>query len=179
MRNRLESKGIAITRAQAKAINFAICYGGTTWSIQGALECELSTAHRILRELSAIYPAISCYLDSVADALAEAPPEERLVKSLYGRRRCFYSEGGLTDREKRQAKNAVVQMLEADVFKITILALHRAFKAEDLPVKMALLLHDGIWFTCLEKRVTVTRKAIQKIMENSVRLSVELKVELS
>ena len=67
------------------------------------------------------------------------------------------------------------------MFKITLLELHRAFQVEDLPVKMVLLLHDGIWFTCPAKRVTVTRvsEAIQKIMENSVRLSVPLKVELS
>jgi DNA polymerase I-like protein with 3'-5' exonuclease and polymerase domains len=72
-------------------------------------------------------------------------------------------------------------MLEADVFKITLLELSRAFQAEELPVKMVLLLLDGIWFTCPEKRVTVTRvsEVIQKIMENSVRLSVPLKAKLS
>ncbi len=88
---------------------------------------------------------------------------------------------GLTDRKKRQAKNAIVHMLEADVFKITLLELHRAFQAEDSPVKMVLLLHDGIWFTCPAKRVTVTpvNEATQKIMEYSVRLSLPLKVELS
>jgi DNA polymerase-1 len=87
----------------------------------------------------------------------------------------------MTDREKRQAKNAVVQMLEADVFKITLLELHRAFRAEDLPVKMVLLLHDGIWFTCPAERVTVSRvnEAIQKILGNSVNLSVPLNIELS
>jgi DNA polymerase-1 len=82
----------------------------------------------------------------------------------------------MTDREKRQAKNAVVQMLEADVFKITLLELHRAFRAEDLPVKMVLLLHDGIWFTCPAERVN---EAIQKILGNSVNLSVPLNIELS
>jgi DNA polymerase I-like protein with 3'-5' exonuclease and polymerase domains len=94
-------------------------------------------------------------------------------------RRAFHN-GPLTEREKRQGRNAVVQMLEADVFKITLLELHRAFLDEDLPVKMVLLLHDGIWFICPSKRVTVTRvtEAIQKIMENSVRLSGPLKVEL-
>jgi len=178
-RGRLEGKGIQITRAQAKSVNFAICYGGTAWSIQGALGCELSTAHRIVRELSSIYPGIGRYLDRVAEALNNVPAAHRHVKSIYGRRRCFYGEAPLTDREKRQAKNAVVQMLEADVFKITLLELYRAFRAEDLPVRMVLLLHDGIWFTCPDKRVTVTREAIQKIMENSVRLSVPLKVEMS
>jgi len=180
-RERLASKGIRITRGQAKAINFAICYSGTAWSIQTALGCELATAHRIVRELSATYPGISPYLDGVADALNESPPAERHAKSLYGRRRCFYGEDRLTDREKRQAKNAVVQMLEADVFKITVLKLYGAFKRARLPVKIVLLLHDGIWFTCPAERVTVTRvsEAIQKIMENSVRLSVPLKVEMS
>jgi DNA polymerase I len=180
-RKRLESKGIRITRSQAKAVNFAICYGGTAWSIQSALGCDLATAHRIVRELSSIYPAVAKYLNNVADALNKAPLDERHVKSLYGRRRCFYHEGPLTKREKRQAKNAVVQMLEADVFKITMLALHSAFRAENLPVQMVLLLHDGIWFKCPEKRVTVARicETIHKIMENSARLSVPLKVELN
>jgi DNA polymerase I len=105
----------------------------------------------------------------------------RQVKSLWARRRCFYREGPLTEREKRQAKNAVVQMLEADVFKITVLELHRVFQAQNFPVKMVLLLHDGLWFTCPDKRATVARvtEVIKKIMENSVRLSVPLKVELS
>lgn len=72
-------------------------------------------------------------------------------------------------------------MLEADVFKIALLELHRVFLAEDLPVKIVLILHDGIWFTCPAKRATVARvtEAIQKIMENSVRLSVPLKAEMS
>jgi len=138
------------------------------------------TAHGIVRDLTSTYPCIGTYLDGVAGALDKAPITERHVKSLWGRGRCFYHEGQLTDREKRQAKNAAVQMLEADVFKITLLELHRAFRAENLPVKMVLLLHDGIWFTFPHERVTVTRvtEEIQKIMENSVGLSVPLKVEM-
>ncbi|MGO9122896.1 MAG: DNA polymerase [Desulfomonilaceae bacterium] len=179
--SRLEGKGVQITRAQAKAVNFAICYGGTAWSIQGALGCELSTAHRIVKEIAAIYPGAAGYLDRIVEVLAETPQAQRHVISLWGRRRCFYHAGPMSDREKRQAKNAVVQMLEADVFKITLLELHRAFQRSDLPVKIVLLLHDGIWFTCPIKRVTVTRvtETIQKIMENSVRLSVLLKVEMN
>ena len=75
----------------------------------------------------------------------------------------------------------VVQMLEADVFKITVLDINRALKASDLPVRIVLLLHDGIWFTCPENRSTVALVAeeIRKIMEHSVRLSVPLKVEMS
>jgi len=145
------------------------------------LECNLFTAHRIIRELSSTYPAIARYLDNVAESLAQAPITELHARSLWGRRRCFYHQGPLSNREKRQAKNAVVQMLEADVFKITVLELHRQFRAENLPVQIVLLLHDRIWFTCPKERVTVTRlkKEIQKIMENTVRLSVPLKVEMS
>jgi DNA polymerase-1 len=180
-RKRLVSEGIRITRTQAKAVNFTICYGGTPWSIQTALGCELSTAHRVIRGLSSIYPGVAEYLDSVAEALGRTSATQRHVRSLYGRRRSFCHEGPLSDREKRQAKNAVVQMLEADVFKIAVLELLCAFRSEDLPVKMVLLLHDGIWFTCQDERATVARveDIIQKIMEHSVRLSVPLKVELS
>jgi DNA polymerase-1 len=143
-------------RDRAKAVKLAICYsGGTAWSIQTVLGCELSTAHRIVRELSAIYPSIARYLDSVAELLDASPVAQRHVKSLRGRRRCFCHEGPLTDHDKRQAKNAVVQMLEADIFKVTLLQLHQAIQSSSLPVKIALLLHDGIWFTCPERRATV------------------------
>lgn len=133
-----------------------------------------------MKELSAIYPAVTRYLDSVAEALAETSASQRHVRSLYGRRRCFYHEGPLSEREKRQAKNAVVQMLEAYVFKITLLELHRAFQVSDLSIKIVLLLHDGIWFTCPNARVTVTRvtEPIRKIMEKSVKLSIPLKLEV-
>jgi DNA polymerase I len=180
-RERLASKGIGITRGQAKAVNSTTCYGGTAWSVQTALGCELSTAHRVMRELSAIYPSVAGYLHSVADALDEGPAGQRHVRSLYGRRRCFKHEGPLSDREKRQAKNAVVQMLEVDVFKITVLALHRALKSNGLPVGIVLLFHDGIWFACPDDRATVARvtEVVKKIMENFVRFSVPLKVELS
>ena len=72
-------------------------------------------------------------------------------------------------------------MLEADVFKITLLELRRAFQDSDLPVKIALLLHDGIWFSCPNDRVTVTRvkEEIQQIMENTAKLSVPVKVEVT
>jgi DNA polymerase I-like protein with 3'-5' exonuclease and polymerase domains len=140
---------------RAKAVNFAICYGGTAWAIQNALGCDLSAAHRVVKELSSIYPGVAGYLDNVAESLARAPVIERHVKSLYGRRRCFCGEAPLTDREKRQARNAGVQMLEVDVFKITLLELHGAFKSTGLPVRPVLLLHDGLWFTCPAESATV------------------------
>ena len=73
----------------------------------------------------------------------------------------------------------MVQRLEADVFKTTMLGLHNAIQTEDLPVKMVSRLHEE-WFTCPDSRATVARvkKEIQKIMENSVRFSVQLKVEV-
>jgi DNA polymerase I-like protein with 3'-5' exonuclease and polymerase domains len=60
------------------------------------------------------------------------------------------------------------------------LELNRAFQVSNLPVEIVLLLHDGIWFTCPAERATVARVAqeIRKTMNNSVRLSVPLKVDL-
>jgi DNA polymerase I len=180
---RLSTRGLQITRAQAKTINFSICYGGTAWSLKDNLGLGfkgLQTAQQILREMKEIYPDLFAYLDGVKRALESSPEGQRYVRSIRGRRRAFTHPGELTQRERRQAANAVVQMLEADVFKKTVLELDKAFKQENLPVEIVLLLHDGIWFTCPAESATVARVAdeIRKIMENSVRLSVPLKVEL-
>ena len=68
-------------------------------------------------------------------------------------------------------------MLEADVFKKTVLELHAAFRREELPVEMVLLPHDGIWFTCPEDIREKAKALIRHVMENSVSLSVSLAVD--
>ena len=84
---------------------------------------------QILRDMKAIYPDLFAYLDGVKTDLENSPEGKRYVRSIRGRRRGFTHPGELTEtgRGVRPA-NAVVQMLEADVFKKTILELDKAFK---------------------------------------------------
>ncbi len=117
------------------------------------------------------------YLEGIKEALESSPEGGRYVRSIRGRRRGFSHSGDLTEREKRQAANAVVQMLEADVFKKMVLELDKAFKRESLPVEIVLLLHDGIWFTCPEDYLQQAKMLIKQVMENSVSLSVPLKID--
>jgi DNA polymerase I-like protein with 3'-5' exonuclease and polymerase domains len=133
---------------------------------------------RIQAETKAIYPDLFAYLEGVKEALARSPEGERYVRSVRGRRRAFTHHGELTQRERRQAANAVVQMLEADVFKKTVLELDAAFKREGMPVDMVLLLHDGIWFSCPNEIQEKAKALIKLVMENSVPFSVPLVVEL-
>ncbi len=177
---RLRAGGLHITRAQAKTVNFSICYGGTAWSLKDNLGLGfngLKVAQQILGEMKQIYSALFAYLEGVKESLTSSPEGERYVRSIRGRRRGFTHPGGLTDHERRQAANAVVQMLEVDVFKKTVLELDNAIKREGLPVEIALLLHDGIWFTCPERYVQQAKMLIKQVMENSVALSVPLKVD--
>jgi DNA polymerase-1 len=176
---RLTERGLQITRAQAKTVNFSICYGGTAWSLKDSLGLGfggLQTAQQVLREMKQIYPDLFAYLDGVKMDLENSPEGKRYVRSIRGRRRAFNHPGELTERERRQAANAVVLMLEADVFKKTVLELDTAFKREGLPVEMVLLLHDGIWFTCPEEMQEKAKALIKQVMENSVPLSVPLAV---
>ncbi len=124
-----------------------------------------------------VYPGLFAYLEGVKEALDSSPEGERYVRSIRGRRRGFSHPADLTEREKRQAANAVVQMWEADVFKKTVLELRAAFRREELPVEMVLLLHDGIWFTCPEDIREKAKALIRQVMENSVSLSVPLAVD--
>ena len=179
---RLSAKGLNVTRAQAKTVNFSICYGGTAWSLKDNLGLGfrgLKIAQQILTEMKAIFPDLFAYLDGVKKQLEDSPEGRRYVRSIRGRRRGFTHPGDLTEREKRQAANAVVQMLEADVFKKTVLELSAAFKREGLPVEMVLLLHDGIWFTCPNDHAILSKakQVIKDVMEHSVQLSVPLVVD--
>ena len=176
---RLRARGIDITRAQAKTVNFSICYGGTAWSLKDNLGLGfggLQTAQQVLREMKQIYPDLFAYLDGVKMDLENSPEGKRYVRSIRGRRRAFNHPGELTERERRQAANAVVLMLEADAFKKTVLELDAASKREGLPIEMVLLLHDGIWFTCPVEIREDAQALIKQVMENSVPLSVPLVV---
>jgi DNA polymerase I len=126
--------------------------------------------------MKTIYPDLFAYLDGVKTDLENSPESKRYVRSIRGRRRGFTHPGPLTQRERRQAANAVVQMLEADVFKKTVLELDAAFRRNGLPVEMVLLLHDGIWFTCPQRLEEPVKALIRQVMENSVPLSVPLAV---
>ncbi len=178
---RLSARGLQIARAQAKTVNFSICYGGSAWSLKDNLGLGfngLNVAQQILGEMKDIYPDLFAYLDGVKAALENSPEGKRLVRSIRGRRRAFNHPGELTQQERRQAANAVVQMLEADVFKKTVLELDAAFRLERLPVEIVLLIHDGIWFTCPEKIREDGKTLIRQVMENSVSLSVPLVSDL-
>lgn len=180
-RDLLLKKGINVTRAQAKTMNFAMCYGGTAWSLKDNLGlgmAGLKQAQAILRELHEIYPGVKLYLDRIVEELAAQDQGSRSIRSIRGRRRCFNASAKMSARQKRQARNAVVQMLEADVFKKTVLKIDKAIKREGLPVKMVLLLHDGIWFTCPDDPSIrgQAKRLIKDVMEYSVPLSVPLVV---
>ena len=171
---RLDARGLEIARPQAKTVNFSICYGGTAWSLKDNLGLGfggLQTAQQILREMKQIYPDLFAYLDGVKTDLENSPAGKRYVRSIRGRRRAFNHPGELTERERRQAANAVVLMLEVDVFKKTVLELDTAFKQEGLLIEMVLLLHDGIWFTCPHEIREKAKALIKQVMENSVSLS--------
>ncbi len=181
-RDLLLKKGIRVTRAQAKTINFAMCYGGTAWSLKNNLGlgmAGLKPAQTILKELNEIYFGVKRYLDEMVEELAAQDQGSRSIRSIRGRRRCFNTSETMSAREKRQARNAVVQMLEADVFKKIVLELYRALEREHLPVKMVLLLHDGIWSTCHNDPAILrqAKRVIKDVMENSVQLSVPLIVD--
>jgi DNA polymerase I len=179
-KSRLKQRGLNITRAQAKTVNFAICYGGTAWSLKDNLGLGfngLKLAQQVMTEMRQIYPRLFEYLDGVTEALERSSAGEGYVRSIRGRRRSFANSDQLTAREKRQAANAVVQMLEADVFKKIVLELDKTFKREDLPVEIILLLHDGIWFTCPEGYREQAKRLIKDTMENAVQLAVPLVVD--
>jgi DNA polymerase I len=178
---RLGARGLQITRRQAKTVNFSICYGGTAWSLKDNLGLGfngLKLAQQILAEMKEIYPDLFAYLEGVKKQLENSPEGQRYVRSLRGRRRGFSHPGELTQRERRQAANAVVQMLEADVFKKTVLELDAAFRRQSLPVEIVLLLHDGMWCACPQEIQEHAKALIRQVMENSVSLSVPLTVEI-
>ncbi len=140
-RDLLLKKGISVTRAQAKTINFAMCYGGTAWSLKDNLGLGMAgfrQAQAIFRELNEIYPGAKRYLDKVVEELAAQDQGSRSIRSIRGRRRCFNASAEMSAGRKGRLAMQWSRCWKRMCSRRSLLELDQAFEQEHLPVKMVL-----------------------------------------
>ena len=115
-----------------------------------------------------------------SSAVSEAELHEA-TKTLMGRRRPLSeinAKGARKAQAERLAVNTPIQGTAADILKLAMVKLHRALKAENLRARMLLTVHDEIVLEAPLEEVEQVRLLTKDCMENAVRLSVPLAVEV-
>ncbi|NMA71607.1 MAG: DNA polymerase I, partial [Firmicutes bacterium] len=165
-------------RSAAKAINFGIVYGISSYGLARGTGLSRAEAQAYIDGYFARYPGVKRYMDQV---VAQAR-ERGYVTTLLGRRR-YLPELRARDRARRSfgertAMNTPIQGSAADIIKLAMLRVDRRLKESGLQARMLLQVHDELVFECPEEEVAGVARLVREAMEGVVTLKVPLRVDV-
>ncbi len=167
-----------LMRRNAKAVNFGIVYGISSFGLSQDLSISRKEAEAYIESYFASFPGIKSYLDR---AVASAK-ETGYAVTLFGRRRPIpeLSSGNFMQRSfgERIAMNSPIQGTAADIIKIAMNRVTRWLKEEGLQSRLILQVHDELLFEVAKEELDRVRDIVDKEMRQAARLSVDLEVEL-
>jgi DNA polymerase-1 len=165
-------------RRNAKAINFGLIYGMSSFGLSRSTGLTLAEAENFVKAYFAQFPGVRAYLDD----LRRQAGQRGYVETLLGRRRYFPnlqsgSNYNLRAREEREAINAPIQGTAADIMKLAMIALPPALDQAGLHARLLLQVHDELVLEIPENELQGTARVVQDIMENAYPLSIPLETE--
>lgn len=164
-------------RRQAKAVNFGIVYGISDYGLSQSLGTTRKEAKDFIDRYFASFPGVKKYLDNVV----QTAKQQGYVTTLMKRRR-YLPE--ITSRNfnrrsfaERTAMNTPIQGSAADIIKKAMIDLHHKLLDEKLEARMLLQVHDELILEAPKTELDRLIEIVPAIMENTVDLSVPLKVD--
>lgn len=167
-----------LQRRNAKAVNFGIVYGISSFGLSQDLSITKKEAAQYIENYFHTYPGIKKFLD---DAVASGK-ELGYVTTLFGRRRPIpeLSSGNFMQRSfgERVAMNSPIQGSAADIMKIAMIGVHKRLKEQNLKSRLVLQVHDELLIETHESELEIVKEILAYEMEHAATLSVPLDVEM-
>ena len=167
-----------LQRRNAKAVNFGIVYGISSFGLSQDLSISKKEAAQYIEQYFETYPKVKKFIDKlVADA-----KNKGYTETMFGRRRPIpeLSSSNFMQRSfgERVAMNAPIQGTAADIIKIAMIKVWKALKEEGLKSRLILQVHDELLIeTALEEEVRV-REILTENMKSAADLAVTLEIDL-
>lgn len=167
-----------LQRRNAKAVNFGIVYGISSFGLSQDLSITRKEAAAYIEQYFATYPGVKVFLDR----LVSEGKEKGYVTTLFGRRRPIpeLSSSNFMQRSfgERVAMNSPLQGTAADIMKIAMIRVFERLKKEKLRSRMILQVHDELLIeTALEEEQQV-RAILEEEMKGAASLAVSLEVDV-
>jgi DNA polymerase-1 len=166
-------------RSKAKMVSYGLAYGMESYGLAQRLGIEVDEASQILNAYFDNFPRVRAYMDSV---VAEAR-DKGYTETLFGRRRMIPELSSSRYQERmageRQAMNAGIQGLAADIFKVALVRLDAMLGEESLRSQLILQVHDEVLLEVPPEEEEVAAKVTLEAMQGAAELSVGLEVNLS
>ena len=167
-----------LQRRNAKAVNFGIVYGISSFGLSEDLSISRKEAAAYIEQYFETYPQVKQFIDS----LVKDAKKNGYAVTLYGRRRpvpeLFSSNFMQRSFGERVAMNSPIQGTAADIIKIAMIRVFERLKKERLKSKLILQVHDELLIeTALEEEEQV-RMILEEEMVHASSLAVELEIDL-
>ena len=166
-------------RRIAKAVNFGIIYGISSFGLSTNLNITNKQAQIFIDDYLKTYPGIKEYMD---ESIKKAY-EQGYSKTLFNRKRNIdelkNTNYMIRQSGERMALNTPIQGTSADIIKKAMVEINKEFKKNNIKSKMILQIHDELVFDCYKEEKEKVINIITDIMENVSKLLVPLKIEVS
>ena len=167
-----------LQRRNAKAVNFGIVYGISSFGLSQDLSITRKEAAQYIEDYFQTYPGIKRFLD---DAVAHAR-EEGYVTTLFGRRRPVpeLASSNYMQRSfgERVAMNAPIQGTAADIIKIAMNGVGRRLKEANMRSRLVLQVHDELLIEAYQPELAQVEMILREEMEQAASLDVPLEIDM-
>ena len=167
-----------LQRRNAKAVNFGIVYGISSFGLSQDLSISRKEASEYIEKYFETYPGIKSFLDG----LVENAKKNGYVTTLYGRRRPMpeLKSSNFMQRSfgERVAMNAPIQGTAADIIKIAMIHVSERLKKEQLKSRLILQVHDELLIEAEESELEQVKTILREEMQGAAELSVRLEIDM-
>jgi DNA polymerase-1 len=165
-------------RRTAKAINYGVIYGLSSFGLAGRTGTSRTEAQRYIDAYFERYSKVKDYLDG----LVEQARSTGRVRTAFGRLRPIpeikSADVQARNRAEREAMNTPLQGTAADLMKLAMVKVHARLKQEKMQTRMILTVHDELVFEAPEPELGRAKEVVREEMEGAYSMRVPLKVDL-
>lgn len=173
-----DSDVIPEMRYRAKAINFGILYGMSSYRLARELDISNDEAQEFITAYFSYFPGINVFIQKI---IGQAHTDG-YVETKFGRRRYLPLLHSDNKRFRRNAKNIAInttlQGTAAEIIKLAMIRVDESLARENLQAKMIMQIHDELVFESPEDEIEKLKEIVRSCMEGTVELSVPLVVDI-
>lgn len=166
-------------RTHAKAVNFGIVYGISDFGLAKNISSSKKEAAQYIENYLKKYSGIARFME---DIVKEAKING-YVSTLFGRRRYIpelkQKNKMVVQFGERVAMNTPIQGTAADIIKLAMNKIYKELKDNKLKSKLVMQVHDELIIETVPEEVEEVSRVMKKAMENVVKLSVPLDIDLN
>ncbi|MGN0402664.1 MAG: DNA polymerase I [Acetatifactor sp.] len=167
-----------LQRRNAKAVNFGIVYGISSFGLSQDLSISRKEAAEYIEQYFATYPKVKTFIDG----LVEEAKKKGYSTTMFGRRRPIpeLASSNFMQRSfgERVAMNSPIQGTAADIIKIAMIRVWRALREAGLKSRLILQVHDELVIETLLEEEAQVKEILTENMKSAAKLAVTLEIDL-